>query len=517
MRKTKMSPVILIRFAAVAMFSLTVYSSSAVARAPLFDEQRGVLTIAPLLEKATPAVVSISVASRRPGDDSLLMRDPFFRRYFGVPESDLERQVVSAGSGVIVDASRGHVLTNHHVINNAERITVTVKDGRQFSGKLVGSDAATDIALLAIEPANLAELPLGDSDSLRVGDVVLAIGNPFGLGQTVTSGIVSALGRAGLSAEKYEDFIQTDAPINPGNSGGALINTKGELMGINTAIIAPSGGNVGIGFAVPSNMVRAVTEQLLKHGEVRRGRLGVSVQPVTPDIAATLGVPGKRGALVGMVEKGSPAEQAGLRAGDVIVAMDGQPVLDANDVRNRIGLKERGSTVQMTVARMSETRTITVHVGGLRAATIGRGNIASRLTRVHRPDTLEGRSVTRGLHSRLVEGDRRRRSASRAASHQTRVCMLRYDPARRRAMHDETNIPSARLNAPDLKSDLDAMLDEALKLTFPASDPIALGLDEVGPRVGRPTSPPAQESRQVAGPALGVDQKEFKRDEARAS
>src|SRR5690348_9245938 len=225
-----------------------------------------------------------------------MLQDPFFRRFFGLPEQS--RPQISAGSGVIVDAHNGFVLTNHHVVKDAEQIAVTLKDGRRLQGKLVGSDAATDIALLKVEGDNLKALPLGDSDALRVGDFVVAIGNPFGLGQTVTSGIVSALGRSGLDIEGYEDFIQTDASINPGNSGGALINLKGELIGINTAIIGPSGANVGIGFAVPSVMVKAVVDQIARYGEVRRGRLGASSEDITYDLATSLGLASTQGAII---------------------------------------------------------------------------------------------------------------------------------------------------------------------------------------------------------------------------
>jgi S1-C subfamily serine protease len=233
------------------------------ARAPLFDETRGVLTMAPMLEQVTPAVVNIAVIARVVEDNPLL-KDPFFRRFFGIPENapaQQDRRALAAGSGVIIDGAKGFVVTNHHVIKNAEIIAVTLKDGRQLKAELVGSDPGTEVALLRIPAGGLTSVPFGDSEGLKVGDVVLAIGNPFGVGQTVTSGIVSALGRSGLTADNYEDFIQTDAPINPGNSGGALVNSKGELIGINTAIIAPTGGNVGIGFAVPANMVQ--------HGEGR--------------------------------------------------------------------------------------------------------------------------------------------------------------------------------------------------------------------------------------------------------
>lgn len=329
----------------------------------LVDKDRGVITVAPLIASAAPAVVNISVANSAPGAENPLFRDPFFRRFFGVPDQLPPQESIGAGSGVIVDAQNGYVLTNHHVIENAKRVTVKLKDGRQFKAKIVGSDAATDIALLKINPQRLTALPIGKSDQLKVGDFVIAIGNPFGLGQTVTSGIVSALGRSGLSRDKFENFIQTDASINPGNSGGALINTKGELIGINTAIIAPGGGNVGIGFAVPVNMVQAVVAQLKKHGEVRRGRVGIAIQDVTPDIAAALNLPSETGALVSRVEPNSPAEKAGLKPGDAIIEMDGKQLLSSNQLRNGVGLRERGSDVNFTVIRDGKRSVVSVRVG----------------------------------------------------------------------------------------------------------------------------------------------------------
>ncbi len=352
-----------IRLAVLLVAAVSVFAGTAEAQLSLLDRERGVLTLAPVLERATPAVVNIAVRSVRPVQTNPLLRDPFFRRFFGLPDVEPRREVLSAGSGVIVDAEKGYVLTNNHVVQGAEEITVTLKDKRRFKAELVGRDPATDIALLRIPAERLTALPLGDSDRLQVGDVVLAIGNPFGLGQTVTSGIVSALGRSGLAAENYESFIQTDAPINPGNSGGALINTKGELVGINTAIIAPAGGNVGIGFAVPVNMARAVMDQLLRYGEVRRGRIGVVIQDLTPEIAEAMGIPGRTGAVISRVEPGSPAAEAGLRPGDVVVAVDGRPVKSSTDLRNRIGLVERGRTVALTILRDGQERTVEVTVG----------------------------------------------------------------------------------------------------------------------------------------------------------
>ena len=278
---------------------------------PLTDSRGTIPSLAPLLQEVTPAVVNISVLTRSAIEDNPLFRDPFFRRFFSIPDQSA-RQERSAGSGVIVDAVKGYVITNHHVIKDALQVIVTLKDRRQFQAKLIGMDPGTDIALLKIEAKNLQALKLGDSDLLSVGDFVVAIGNPFGLGQTVTSGIVSALGRSGLDIEGYEDFIQTDASINPGNSGGALVNLKGELIGINTAIIGPSGASVGIGFAVPSVMTKAVLDQIVRFGEVRRGRLGASSEDITYDLSLALGLPSTDGAIINSVEANSPAEKAGI-------------------------------------------------------------------------------------------------------------------------------------------------------------------------------------------------------------
>jgi Do/DeqQ family serine protease len=320
-------------------------------------------TLAPLVEKVAPAVVNISVLSRSPLQDNPLLRDPFFRRFFDLPDPDKIPPQMSAGSGVIVNANRGYVITNHHVVEKATEIVVTLRDRRQFKAKLLGSDAATDIAVLQIEADRLTQLPFADSDKVRIGDYVLAIGNPFGLGQTVTMGIVSALGRSGINAEGYEDFIQTDAAINPGNSGGALVSLNGELIGINTAIIAPSGGNVGIGFAVSSNMARSVMEQLIRYGEVQRGRLGFLVQDLTPDIAKAIGIsPATEGAVVVQVEAGSAAEKAGIKAGDVVTAVGGRAVRGASDLRNRIGLTRVGEEVELTILRDGAERRLRARV-----------------------------------------------------------------------------------------------------------------------------------------------------------
>ena len=356
-------PVRLSRLGPIAL-ALCIFTSGLAAPAlsqtadlPLYRNDQGLPTLAPLLAKVTPAVVNISVESQQSTDQNPLFNDPFFRRFFDLqplPQQPQTRRQMSAGSGVIFDAAKGYVLTNHHVVENGERITVTLKDRRQVDAELIGSDPGTDIALLRIDAAGLTALEMGDSDRLQVGDYVLAIGNPFGLGQTVTSGIVSALGRSGLNIEGYEDFIQTDASINPGNSGGALVTLDGRLVGINTAIIAPSGGNVGIGFAVPANMVNAVVSQLIEFGEVQRGQLGVMIQDFTPDLAEALGVDAGVGAVVTQVEPNSPAEAAGLQPGDVIVSVDGRPVASSADLRSQIGLKRVGRRIEIGILRNGE-------------------------------------------------------------------------------------------------------------------------------------------------------------------
>jgi serine protease Do/serine protease DegQ len=326
------------------------------------QNQAGLPSLAPVLRDVTPAVVNIAVLTRAPVESNPLFADPFFRRFFDLPEPRQAHPKRSAGSGVIVDAREGYVLTNHHVIENADKILVKLKDRRTMEAQLVGTDPETDIALLKIPAKGLTAIPFGDSSVLEVGDFVVAIGNPFGLGQTVTSGIISALGRSGLDIEGYEDFIQTDASINPGNSGGPLLSLRGEIIGVNTAIIGPNGGNVGIGFAVPSNMAKAVMQQLVRHGGVRRGRLGVSAQDLTPQIAEALGVDVMQGAVVSQVDPRSAAEQAGLRVGDVVVAVDGRPIDDSGDLRNAVGLVPIGDTLNLTLLRSGKTESLEVKI-----------------------------------------------------------------------------------------------------------------------------------------------------------
>ena len=338
---------------------------------------KGMPTLAPLIAQVTPAVVNISIKSRSPAEDNPLLRDPFFRRFFNVP--DRPPQEMAAGSGVIVDARQGLVITNHHVIKNAAQVIVTLKDRRQLPATIVGADPATDIAVLKIDAPNLTAMKLGDSDQLNVGDFVVAIGNPFGLGQTVTSGIVSALGRSGLNIEGYEDFIQTDASINPGNSGGALINLRGELIGINTAIIGPSGASVGIGFAVPVNMARGVMTQLVRFGEVRRGRLGIDFEDLVPDAAVALKLPTADGALISTVQPDSPAAKAGLRRGDVVLAFNGRPVRSGPDLRNRLGLTPVGDTIELTVFRDGNKLTVKLQIAPPQGIASGDAQIVPQL------------------------------------------------------------------------------------------------------------------------------------------
>ena len=351
-------------------------------------------TLAPLLERVTPAVVNIAVVGHGAEGGNPLLDDPFFRRFFEgrdapIAPPSMPRQ--SIGSGVIIDGEKGLVVTNHHVVQGADSIVVTLSDRREFNATLVGSDAGTDVALLrvAATDANLSEIAIGDSNALAVGDYVVAIGNPFGLGQTATAGIVSALGRSGVNIESYEDFIQTDASINPGNSGGALVGINGQLLGVNTAILSGTGGNIGIGFAIPSNMVREVVSQLLEHGNVQRGRIGIAIQDVTPALADALDLATDRGALVTQIEPGSSAEQAGMQAGDVIVAVDETPIESSTDLRNTVGLVRAGESVAVTFLRLGERRTVRATV----AAETAVGAAGTQLTEPTSVSLLAGATI----------------------------------------------------------------------------------------------------------------------------
>ena len=330
---------------------------------PPYVDGQPVPSLAPMLERAMPAVVNISTSTNIRVSENPLMQDPFFREFFNVPEQLQRQQKNSLGSGVIIDSNQGLVLTNNHVIDKADKIMVTLHDGRQLNAELIGTDPASDIAIIRVPGNNLTQLPIADSSQLKVGDFVVAIGSPFGLSQTVTSGIVSALGRSGLGIEKFENFIQTDASINPGNSGGALVNLRGELIGMNTAILAPNGGNVGIGFAIPTNMIMTIKESLVKHGEVRRGLLGVTTQDLTPELVSAFNLENKQGAAISRIENNSPAAKAGLEPGDIIVAANGKPVKNSQDINNIIGLLQIGDKVSIEFFRGNEKKEVTTTIG----------------------------------------------------------------------------------------------------------------------------------------------------------
>jgi Do/DeqQ family serine protease len=346
--------------ALVLMGAVAGFGAAGFAAAPVPEFSGGIVpSLAPMLSQVTPGVVNIAVKGLV-HEQNPLLQDPFFRRFFNVPRGQdyQERETQATGSGVIVDAAQGYVLTNAHVVENETSITVTTKDNRKFPAKLVGRDAATDVAVLKIEPNRLVAVPFGDSDKLQVGDFVVAIGNPFGLGQTVTSGIVSALGRTGLGIEGYEDFIQTDASINPGNSGGPLVDLHGDIIGINTAILAPGGSSIGINFAVPINMARRVMDQLIRYGEVKRGRIGVAIQDLTPDLAQAMNTTRTSGAVIAKVEPGSPADHAG----DLVVAVNGVAIHDAAQLRNTIGLSRIGDAVKLALDRGGSEHTVEIRV-----------------------------------------------------------------------------------------------------------------------------------------------------------
>lgn len=332
----------------------------ATAALPLSVGNEQLPSLAPMLEQVTPAVVSIAVEGKQVQRQQIPEQFQFF---FG-PEQTRERPFRGLGSGVIIDAKKGHIVTNYHVINGADDIKIKLHDGREYDAELIGGDQMSDIALLKLETAkNLTQIKVADSDKLRVGDFSVAIGNPFGLGQTVTSGIVSALGRSGLNLENFENFIQTDAAINSGNSGGALVNLNGELIGINTAILGPNGGNVGIGFAIPSNMMKNLTEQILDFGEVKRGMLGVQGGEVTSELAEALGYESSKGAFVSQIVPDSAADKAGLKAGDVIVSINGKRIDTFSELRAKVATLGAGKQIELGVVRDGKNKTFDVTLG----------------------------------------------------------------------------------------------------------------------------------------------------------
>ena len=331
---------------------LCVASLSFSALPQVTTEHNGMPSLAPIIKNIAPSVVSVSIKAANHQQQNPLFNDPFFRHFFQAPPRSRAPKMQSVGSGVIIDAKQGIVITNHHVIEHADDIQVSLHDGRVVTATLIGSDPEVDLAVLTIPTKGLTALPLANSDALAVGDFAIAIGNPFGLSQTVTTGVISALERSGLGIEGYENFIQTDASINPGNSGGALVNLRGELIGINTAIISPGGGNVGIGFAIPSNIVQSTQTQIVKYGKVTRGRIGVSIQALTPLLREALSLkPNQHGVLITRVESGSPAQKAGLNDEDIIIQVDEKRIDSVAALRSSIGLKPLHSSVSLQVLR----------------------------------------------------------------------------------------------------------------------------------------------------------------------
>ncbi|KGJ98976.1 Do family serine endopeptidase [Thalassotalea sp. ND16A] len=383
---TKLSATALI-IGSLSLFPL--YSNAAI---PLQVDGKELPSLAPMLESATPAVVSISVA----GTHEVKQQVPdAFKFFFGQRRGQQaqERPFRGLGSGVIIDAEEGFIVTNNHVIDEADEILINLKDGRQFEAKKIGTDAQSDIALLQIKAEDLTAIKIADSDSLRVGDFAVAIGSPFGLGQTVTSGIVSALGRSGLNIEQLEDFIQTDAAINSGNSGGALVNLRGELIGINTAILGPSGGNVGIGFAIPSSMMRNLVNQIIEYGEVRRGVLGITGNSINAELAKAMDLDINQGGFVSQVAPDSAAEEAGIKAGDIIIEVNDRKVRSFNELRGKIGSIGAGKTVELTLLRDGDEKTVEVTLKAAPDANIAAVNLHPMLKGAKLSSNAQGPGV----------------------------------------------------------------------------------------------------------------------------
>ena len=389
-----------------ALRLLTLLSIAAVAAAqpqwahaatsppPLAVSETPLPSLSPMLKRIAPAVVNVATRGtvKERGPQNPLLDDPFFRRFFDTPPSSgtRERPFQSAGSGVIFDARNGYILTNAHVVENASEITVTLQDGRDLAADVLGSDEPSDVAVLKVKPANLTQITLGDSSKVEVGDFVVGLGNPFGLHNTVSHGIVSGLGRSNINTDGYEDFIQTDASINPGNSGGALVNLRGELIGINTAILSRTGGNIGIGFAIPVNMARSITDQLVKFGSVKRGLLGVSTYTVSADIAQVYGLANAQGALVTQVVAGSAAEKAGIRTGDIITGVNGVSVKTPTELRNTVGMLRVGDKVDLELLRDGKPQRVMAVISAPPATTTA--STAAKPADIHQG--LEGASFT---------------------------------------------------------------------------------------------------------------------------
>jgi S1-C subfamily serine protease len=337
----------------IALATSTTIAAKASVPLPVVQQASGVPTLAPILKKITPAVVSISIKSHAP-DGNAQQRKPRDAKPAAV-----DQQVKAAGSGVVIDAGQGLIITNNHVIDRAEEITVQLADGRELTAKLVGSDPDTDVAIVKVPAENLTAVPIGSSDQVEVGDFVLAIGNPFLIGQTVTSGIVSGLNRTNVGIVQYENFIQTDAAIYPGNSGGALVNLRGDLIGINTAFVGAANSNPGMGFAIPINMARAVTDRIMETGDVRRGKLGITFEDSTPALVREFKFAAAPTApIITKVESGSPADVAGLKVGDVVTDLAGTPVRDTSQLRSRLGLLWVGDSAELTVMRSGKANMV---------------------------------------------------------------------------------------------------------------------------------------------------------------
>lgn len=388
-------------FATVLIVCLGAFTPSSFASIPnkIIDGE-SFPSLSPMLKKVNPAVVNISTYSTQRHSSNPLLNDPFFKRFFNLPKSYQHQDKApkknqqSAGSGVIVDAKNGTVMTNYHVIKGADEVQVSLVDGRSYKAKVVGSDPELDIAILSIKSDDLVAVKFAESSKTEVGDFVVAIGNPFGLGQTVTTGVVSALGRSGLGIEGYENFIQTDASINPGNSGGALVNLAGQLVGINTAIISPAGGNVGIGFAIPVNMAKASMEQILVYGEVKRGQIGIGIQNISADLREAFELEnGQTGVLITNVAEDSPADNAGLKSGDVILAVDNNNTKSTGQLRSQIGMKAIGDKVELTILRDGDQQKINVKVGEPNAMLVNNGKLHNLLVGAQFENDPSGKGV----------------------------------------------------------------------------------------------------------------------------
>ncbi|MGB5396521.1 MAG: DegQ family serine endoprotease [Gammaproteobacteria bacterium] len=413
--KHPLGPNLLNRILLPVTLALMLFSGAASATLPVAVNGSDLPSLAPMVEKVVPAVVNIATRGHIDVQNHPMQSDPLFQYFFRGMEPQ-RKETKSLGSGVVIDKDEGYIVTNHHVVEGADEITITLHNGQQYEAKVVGSDPEADVAVVKVEGDNLDALQFADSDDLRVGDFVVAVGNPFGLGQTVTSGIISALGRTGLGIEGYENFIQTDASINPGNSGGALVNLRGELVGLNTAIIAAGGaGNVGIGFAIPINMVRQIVDQLIEFGEVRRGMLGVVMQNLTPDLANAFGLDLHQGVVISQVIEKSAAEKAGLKAGDVVLSIDGVPVKSASAMRNIVGMLRVGETMKVKVIRDNKELTLKATIQDADAQSVEGDRLNQRLAGATIEQTekdgqvyLEVTKVERGSaawNARLREGD----------------------------------------------------------------------------------------------------------------